>query len=134
MSLFVDTTAIYAGIAVNDEFHEAAVRDWTRLFEQRETLLTHSLVEVEAVTLLQTRIGIGAVAAMNDALLPQIQVVEVDRIARRTALAALTADRRRAVSIVDRVSFNLMRVLGIKTAFTFDRHFADAGFELVGPG
>lgn len=134
MSLFVDTTAIYAGIAENDEFHEAAVRDWTRLFEQRETLLTHSLVEVEAVTLLQTRIGIGAVEAMSDALLPQIQVVEVDRIARRAALAGLTADRRRAVSLVDRVSFNLMKVLGIKAAFTFDRRFADAGFELVGPG
>lgn len=134
MTLFVDTTAIYAGIAADDEFHEAAVRDWMRLFEQRETLLTHSLVEVEAVTLLQARIGIGAVQAMSDALLPQIQVVEVDRITRRAALAALTADRRRAVSMVDRASFNLMKVLGIKTAFTFDRRFADAGFELVGPG
>jgi predicted nucleic acid-binding protein len=133
LSVFVDTTAIYAGIAANDEFHEAAVRAWTRLFGERETLLTHSLVEVEAVTLLQTRIGIGAVEAMSDALLPQIQVVEVDRVERRAALAALVAGRQRGVSIVDRVSFNLMKVLGLRTAFTFDRDFAVAGFEVVGP-
>ena len=132
MSVFVDTSAIYAGIAADDEFHAAAVRDWTRLFARQESLLTHSLVEVEATALLQTRLGVEAVEAMSDALLPQIQVVEVDRVRRRTALAALVTDRRRAVSIVDRVSFSLMRALGIETAFAFDRHFADAGFDLIG--
>ena len=132
MSVFVDTSAIYAGIAADDEFHGAAVRDWTRLFERRESLLTHSLVEVEATALLQIRLGVAAVEAMNDALLPQIRVVEVDRVRRRTALAALVTDRRRAVSVVDRVSFSLMSALGIETAFTFDRHFAEAGFDLIG--
>jgi predicted nucleic acid-binding protein len=33
---------------------------------------------------------------------------------------------------VDRISFSLMRRLGITTAFTFDRHFADSGIDLNG--
>jgi predicted nucleic acid-binding protein len=132
LSIFIDTSAIYAGIAAGDEFHTAAVRSWAGLFERRESLLTHSLVEVEAAALLQTRLGVEAVEAMSDALLPQIQVVEIDRAGRRAALAALAADRRREVSLVDRVSFSLMRARGVDTAFTFDRHFAEAGFDLIG--
>lgn len=30
------------------------------------------------------------------------------------------------------ISFDLMKRSGLTRAFTFDRHFADAGFELVG--
>ncbi len=37
------------------------------------------------------------------------------------------------VSFTDCVSFSLMRRHGLNRAFTFDRHFADAGFELVPP-
>jgi predicted nucleic acid-binding protein len=40
---------------------------------------------------------------------------------------------QRDLSLVDFVSFELMRREGIRTAFTFDRHFAEQGFECV-PG
>jgi len=32
---------------------------------------------------------------------------------------------------VDCISFEVMRGLGITTAFTFDRHFAEMGFEVL---
>jgi predicted nucleic acid-binding protein len=44
--------------------------------------------------------------------------------------ALLTANRRQ-LSLVDCVSFEMMRRLGIKTAFTYDRHFSEQGFECL---
>ncbi len=35
------------------------------------------------------------------------------------------------LSLCDAASFIVMRERGVTTAFTFDRHFADAGFELL---
>jgi predicted nucleic acid-binding protein len=40
------------------------------------------------------------------------------------------ADQR--VTFVDCVSFALMRRHRIRAAFTFDRHFKQAGFEVIG--
>ncbi len=40
---------------------------------------------------------------------------------------------RRAISLVDQVSFVLMRRLHLDTAFAFDRDFDDEGFALYPP-
>lgn len=135
MSVFVDTSAIFAGIDGDDAFHGRAVDEWTQLLGRSESLVTHSLVEVESAALLHRRLGSEALAALRDRLLPRLQVVEIDRDQRRAAMTAVCVDGHRSVSIVDRVSFDLMRALGITRAFAYDRHFSDAGFELVGsPG
>ncbi len=34
-------------------------------------------------------------------------------------------------SLVDAVSFEVMRAEGVRSAFAFDRHFEIAGFELL---
>jgi predicted nucleic acid-binding protein len=36
------------------------------------------------------------------------------------------------LSLVDCVSFTVMKDLGLTTAFAFDRHFEQAGFALAG--
>jgi predicted nucleic acid-binding protein len=46
-------------------------------------------------------------------------------------VAALLATGARDVSLVDRVSFALMRSAEIVEAFAFDRHFEHEGFTLV---
>lgn len=132
MTVFVDTSAIFAGIDRSDARHRHAAECWAALLDGRADLLTHSLVEVEAAVLLQARLGTQAVARFSDSVLPSLEVVEIDRDRRRSAFSAAAADEKRSLSVVDRVSFDLMGDLGITDAFAYDRHFADAGFDLIG--
>lgn len=131
MSVFVDTSAIYAGLDVRDPTHGPAATTWGALLSGDEALVSHSLVEVEAIALVQRRLGFDALVALRDDLLPTLEVVEIDAGQRRRGLDLAVAARLREVSLVDRISFELMRVRGIRRAFAFDRHFADEGFELI---
>ena len=76
----------------------------------------------------------GASASTRTAdLLPVAEVEFVGRDAHDRAIAAVIAANRRDLSLVDAVSFDLMRRRGISRAFAFDRHFAEAGFGPAGP-
>ncbi|MDP2857839.1 MAG: VapC toxin family PIN domain ribonuclease, partial [Bacillota bacterium] len=45
--------------------------------------------------------------------------------------AALLTAGRRNLSLVDCVSFDVMRRLGMEKAFAFDAHFAEQGFQCM---
>jgi predicted nucleic acid-binding protein len=49
------------------------------------------------------------------------------------AAAPLLAASNRGISPTDWTSFEIMRSRGIQTAFAFDRHFEEQGFELLSP-
>jgi predicted nucleic acid-binding protein len=49
-------------------------------------------------------------------------------------IVAVIAANRRDLSLVDAVSFDVMRRRGISRAFGFDRQFAEAGFARAGSG
>ena len=46
-------------------------------------------------------------------------------------MEALLVVNHRKLSLVDCASFETMRRLGIQKVFTFDRHFADQGFQVL---
>ena len=85
------------------------------------------------MALVQHRLGLAAVLALRDELLPVFQIGWVDRELHGEGLAATIAAGRRDVSFVDRVSFEFMRRRRIALAFAFDEHFAQQGFALA-PG
>lgn len=93
--------------------------------------MTHNYVVVEASTLVHTRLGGSAMRDLHDALLAAVRLVWVDESLHRAGVAALLAARGRRVSLVDWVSFELMRRQRVQRAFAFDRDFADQGFALV---
>lgn len=86
---------------------------------------------VEATALAQHRLGLEAVAALRDGLAAVLAVEWVDRPLHDRALAAAIASSKRGTSLVDRVSFELMRRLGIRDAFAFDEDFAREGFRTL---
>jgi predicted nucleic acid-binding protein len=50
-------------------------------------------------------------------------------LVEKCALVSLLAAGRKKLSLVDCVSFGIMREAGIRKAFAFDRHFTEQGFE-----
>ncbi|MHB8632170.1 MAG: VapC toxin family PIN domain ribonuclease, partial [Candidatus Limnocylindria bacterium] len=57
--------------------------------------------------------------------------VWIDDVRHAAGVAALLAALPSPVSLVDHVSFNLMRELGLTDAFAFDDDFRRAGFRTL---
>ncbi|HEU5301297.1 MAG TPA: PIN domain-containing protein [Acidimicrobiia bacterium] len=130
--VFVDTSALYAALDADDEHHAAAAATWGRLLDGTTAGsiegVTHGSVVVEASALVQRRLGMRAVRALHDGLLPVLSLHWVDQQLHSRAVSALLAGDRREVSLVDWTSFELMRALGVGRAFAFDDDFVTQGF------
>lgn len=131
MSIFVDTSALYAVLDADDSNHKQAKDAWTDLLNEEKTLVCTNYVLVEMFALLQHRLGMKAVRAFEVDIMPVLQVEWIDETLHHAAVAALLAVARRHLSLVDCTSFEVMRRLGLTTAFAFDRHFGEQGFKSI---
>jgi len=131
VSVFVDTSAFYAFLAIDDKHHPGAVEAFASIAGERR--LTHSYVLVETEALVRARLGVAASNRLHLDLWPAFEVRWVDERLHRSGVAALLAAGRRDLSLVDCVSFELMRVEQVDVALTFDGDFAAAGFQTI-PG
>ena len=128
--IFVDTSAIYALASARDPHHREARRSFDALLRAERPLVTHSYVLSESMTLLHERLG--RYVALTFAVEARGFDVEwVDEPLHRAAIDALR-EAPAAVSLVDQVSFLVMRQRGIEEAFAFDEEFRRAGFRLYG--
>jgi predicted nucleic acid-binding protein len=133
--IFVDTGAFLARYVPQDEHHRRARRAWSEIERGRRRCFTSNFILDETFTLLGRRSSYAFAAERARALLASTALTilrpDADDEAKAVDLFAKFADQK--VSFTDCVSFALMRHHGLNRAFTFDRHFADAGFELVPP-
>ena len=130
MIVLVDTSAFFALVDDRDPNHGRALEAVERL-TATEDLVTHEYVVVETISLVQRRLGMAALRRFVDDLLPIVDVAWVEPDTHAEAREALLAAGSRSVSLVDRVSFLLMRRRGIGTAFAFDDDFAREGFRTI---
>jgi predicted nucleic acid-binding protein len=128
--IFLDTSAIYAWADTADRHHRAAVRRLERILNDGESLLTHNYVLVEATALLQARLGVDAALKLCDDA-RRFLVEWIDEDLHMAAVQALQRSRTRRVSLVDHISFLVMRQRRIEVAFAFDDDFAAAGFTTI---
>ena len=131
MTTFVDTSALYAVLDASDASHPPARTAWAGLLARDDSLLTSNYVIGESFALLQRHLGLEAVRAFQDLVLPVLEVEWVDQADHATAVQAVLAADRRELSLVDCVSFQVMRRLGLRTVFAFDEHFEEQGFEVL---
>jgi predicted nucleic acid-binding protein len=133
--IFVDTGPLLARAAVRDQHHAVARAGFARLQSAGTRLLTSHFVVDEYATLLGRRAGNGFAAERIRALYlsPAVEILCSDRESELEALELFEKFADQQVSFTDCVSFALMRRRRVRRVFTYDRHFALAGFE-VWPG
>ena len=127
MSIFVDTSALLAALDADDRHHEEASDAFDHLLGS-EDLVTHNYVHVEAEQLIRRRLGSIASVTLIDRFLPTLRTIWVDEPVHAAAIAAIR-DEGRTASLVDQVSFILMRRDGITDALAYDADFDAAGFH-----
>lgn len=129
--ILVDTSALYAVLDRDDRHHSVARATWIGLLERDQTLLVTNYIVVETTALVQHRLGMEAVRALCGEVLPALEVHWVSEADHVHAQNVLLASDRRKLSLVDCSSFCVMRSRMMRTAFTFDPHFREQGFETL---
>lgn len=128
MSIFIDTSGFIAVLDKDDASHTAAAKTWVDILTSEETLVTTNYVLVETSALVQNRLGMKAIKLFQEDIVPALRIEWIDQTAHYAAMGIILAAERKKLSLVDCVSFETMRLLGVTTAFTFDKHFKEQGF------
>lgn len=126
--IFLDTSAIYALADRGDANHRDARRVFEAALASGERLCTHSYVLVESMALLQHRLGLATALTFAE----DVEAFAIEWVGRATheqAVAWLRSAWRRQVSLVDAVSFVVMRARQIDVAFAYDPQFVEQGFR-----
>jgi predicted nucleic acid-binding protein len=129
--VFLDTSAILSVLDADDQHHAEADAIWQRLLASDEKLCSTNYVLIETFALVQRRLGMEAVRAMEREIIPLLEVSWMSPEAHQASVQALLAASRRSLSLVDCSSFEIMRHRGLHRAFAFDKHYEEQGFELL---
>ena len=126
--IFLDTSAVIALADSSDDNHAEAVAALANATAQGLGVLTHNYILVESAALLQSRIGLrSALAFLSDA--EKFTVHWVTPRDHADAVALLAERNRRGLSLVDCMSFTVMRNYGVSAALAYDADFEAEGFE-----
>jgi predicted nucleic acid-binding protein len=127
MMIFIDTSALYALMDADDRNHERARDAWTQWLDQPMQFLTSNYVLLESTALIQHRLGIQAARLFEEEFVPVLSVHWVDADIHTIALKTMLAIGKRDLSLVNCTNIEIMRRLGHRTIFAFDRHYPDQG-------
>ncbi|KFD42165.1 twitching motility protein PilT [Peptococcaceae bacterium SCADC1_2_3] len=131
MDVYVDTSAFLAVLDADDKNHEQAKKVWKELLTSEVSLICSSYVLVETYALVQNRLGMEATRVFHEDIYHLLQIEWVEKSLHMYGINSVLIANRRSLSLVDCVSFVIMRKMGIKKVFTFDTHFVEQGFECI---
>jgi len=128
--VFLDTVGLVALWDEDDQWHSLARSAYARLVQERKPMVTTTFVLLEcgnAAARRPYRLAVDRLCKQmhheGTLIAPTVEDWDAGWLAYRGGPSS-------AAGIVDQVSFTVMRRLGLRQAFTNDRHFRAAGFEL----
>ena len=127
---FVDTSALLAFLDRDAARHEEVVAKSVELFRRRRAVI-HNYVLIETEALARRRLGAAVARRLLEDVAPVLEIVWVDAALHEAAVRAHLRSLRRRSSLVDHVSFELMRRRRIRAALALDDDFRREGFDVV---
>jgi len=129
MTLFVDTSGLFATLDADDHNHRIAGQCLSKALGAGDLLVTTSCVLVETHALVQRRLGMDVLRRFQQDIVPILEIEWVEQHSYSLGADMVGRRDKRTLSLVDCISFIVMKRLGIKRAFTFDEHFREEGFD-----
>jgi predicted nucleic acid-binding protein len=128
---FIDTSYILALSLANDQNHQLALNHWEQVVTSLPTLVTTSYVFDEVVTYFNSRGYHPKAVQVGNSLLfsPSVKLITVDEALFYTGWNYFQQYQDKQYSLTDCISFIVMQQRDIQVAFTFDKHFTQAGFQ-----
>jgi len=132
--LFVDTGAWIALALDRDPYHDRAVAIWELALSGGSRIFTSIPVLIETFTFLDRNVTRDVALAWKDGIveLKRVSVLECKRSDLQSSWDYFTRKDLHKLSAVDATSFVLMKREKIRLVFSFDHHFASAGFQMAG--
>ena len=133
-AVFVDTGAWIALALTRDPLHTRATSAWAELLGTGAKLETSVPVVIETFTFLDRNTTREVALTWKESLstVGKLRVLPLTRRDLERAWKFFERPDLHKLSAVDAVSFVLMIDRRIRTAFAFDGHFAEAGFQMIG--
>jgi predicted nucleic acid-binding protein len=131
VTVFVDTSALLAYLNGSDAAHDPVRAVLDEHVDAGTTLRTTNYVLVETWAVAQRRLGLDAVARLEDDVQPLLSVRWIDGALHRRATAGVRTVAKRQLSLVDYVGFIVMRDEGLQTVVAVDADFAAHGFRVL---
>ena len=131
--VFVDTGAWLALADRRDKYHGAATAVYPQLLQQHPRLVTTNLVIAESYALIRYRLGHEPGIRFLRSLRQSQRLLHLypDETVELAAEQLLEKYADQDFSLVDAVSFVVMRQHELAQVFAFDHHFQVMGFTLV---
>jgi uncharacterized protein len=126
-----DSSGVLALLDADDADHARADRVARRLAAERRPSLITNYIEAEAHTLLRSKLGRSV--AREWLLRGGLPILRTSPDEEEHAREIIAQHDDKDYSFSDALSFAFMLARGVRTAFTFDRHFRQFGrFEVFG--
>lgn len=132
--VFVDASAFVALYLYDDDFHKPATELLNGLQDREVLFVTSNFILDEVYTFIRAKRGKNQAIGFAEFLSENFDTVRVARITIADEQEAFKYFKElpgRGLSYTDCTSFALMKRLGVKEAFAFDRDFVKAGFAVL---
>lgn len=130
---FIDTFAWIAIINKSDKYHDTFIRILNELLKKHTRLTTTNYVLIETINALSVSSFRKSTVEFINRIeaSPSVEIVKITEEIYKNAWKLYQERMDKDWGITDCTSFEVMRILNIKKAFTRDRHFEQAGFSLL---
>jgi predicted nucleic acid-binding protein len=129
--IFLDTVGLISLWDSRDQWHDAAESAFAGILRAKLPLITTSFVLLECGNAAARRPYKQAVDRLRQQMEKHGELIFPSAADWERAWEEYSITSPGQPGIVDLISFNVMRRLGINTVFSNDAHFQSAGFELL---